>query len=707
MKKTKYLKILTIMSIVCYLCIPNHIVLAQTVATVSTEQELRDAVANSAYTDIRIDTDEITLTSPLEINRSIKFIGNDQVSVLKISGNIKHININDSVTLEFDNVSLIGRKTTTDDLANPGGGIYIKAGIDTLTLVNAVIKNCYNPSYGGAVSCYYPSGEPEIFDRNLIISGSKTDISGNTAARGGAVWVNKVTMNDGTISGNIATGAGKAYGGGIYAYGGFTMNGGTITDNHSIGGTITEGGGVCAGFYGDVIINDGTISNNTAMNNYASSIGGGVSTLNAFAISGGTISHNTADGSGGGVYANDVDIKGGVIDFNTTSGNGGGILGTGSFAMSNGIITNNQAAGDGGGIYISAFNPNFDYYDVSTYDYNAIFPITGGTIDGNTALRNGGGIYTAKLHYNASDLGTTADINFTNSLNISGGTFNHNSAVDGGGIYSDSDINEPGGVNVSGNTEITNNIASGNGGGIWIKELSNLIVGSSEVIFSGNSASAAYMIREADIALHQTNIKTTHFTSPFRYAYNNYDVNYIGDSLYVTYTVTYDANGAAGNVPIDNNQYTEGDTVTVKGEGELTIGGKVFAGWNTMADGTGMTYKEGETFIMPANDVVLYASWINEDESTTQQNEESTTPQNDESTTQQNDESTTQQNNESTTQQNNESTTQQNNESTTRQNDEGTLPQTGDGNLLFFVILIAFSGILLFVTRFKVSANKE
>lgn len=34
-----------------------------------------------------------------------------------------------------------------------------------------------------------------------------------------------------------------------------------------------------------------------------------------------------------------------------------------------------------------------------------------------------------------------------------------------------------------------------------------------------------------------------------------------------------------------------------------------FVGWNTAADGSGVTYQPGETLTMPDNDVTLYAMW--------------------------------------------------------------------------------------------------
>ena len=77
------------------------------------------------------------------------------------------------------------------------------------------------------------------------------------------------------------------------------------------------------------------------------------------------------------------------------------------------------------------------------------------------------------------------------------------------------------------------------------------------------------------------------------------------------YTVTYDGNGSTGgSVPIDTTNYEQGQTVTVLGNtGNLVETNYIFAGWNTMADGSGTTYTQGQTFTMGASNVTLYCKW--------------------------------------------------------------------------------------------------
>ena len=75
------------------------------------------------------------------------------------------------------------------------------------------------------------------------------------------------------------------------------------------------------------------------------------------------------------------------------------------------------------------------------------------------------------------------------------------------------------------------------------------------------------------------------------------------------YSVQYDANTGTGDVPVDGNDYKEGDQVTVLGSGTLTKPGYIFGGWNIAADGSGTTYQEGDQFPMGTEDITLYAVW--------------------------------------------------------------------------------------------------
>ena len=82
---------------------------------------------------------------------------------------------------------------------------------------------------------------------------------------------------------------------------------------------------------------------------------------------------------------------------------------------------------------------------------------------------------------------------------------------------------------------------------------------------------------------------------------------------YSIYTIAYNGNtNTSGNVPIDGSSpYAVDSTVTVLGNSGspvLAKQGFTFAGWNTIADGTGISYSQGNTFTINAN-TIMYAQW--------------------------------------------------------------------------------------------------
>ena len=79
-----------------------------------------------------------------------------------------------------------------------------------------------------------------------------------------------------------------------------------------------------------------------------------------------------------------------------------------------------------------------------------------------------------------------------------------------------------------------------------------------------------------------------------------------------TATVTYLANSAtSGTVPTDGKTYTQNQSATAANNtGSLEQTGFIFSGWNTAADGSGITYAAGSGNIpMSGGDVTLYAKW--------------------------------------------------------------------------------------------------
>ena len=74
-------------------------------------------------------------------------------------------------------------------------------------------------------------------------------------------------------------------------------------------------------------------------------------------------------------------------------------------------------------------------------------------------------------------------------------------------------------------------------------------------------------------------------------------------------SLVYNANGSTGGTVPATMEYDKGATVTVAGNtGGLVKTGFDFAGWNTLANGSGTTYQGGNTFTINAN-TTLYALW--------------------------------------------------------------------------------------------------
>ena len=79
-----------------------------------------------------------------------------------------------------------------------------------------------------------------------------------------------------------------------------------------------------------------------------------------------------------------------------------------------------------------------------------------------------------------------------------------------------------------------------------------------------------------------------------------------------TYSVTYNANGAAGgSVPVDASTYASGAAATILGNtGNLFKSvSNDFTGWNSAANGTGTTYPPGSSVTMGAANLTLYAQF--------------------------------------------------------------------------------------------------
>ena len=75
----------------------------------------------------------------------------------------------------------------------------------------------------------------------------------------------------------------------------------------------------------------------------------------------------------------------------------------------------------------------------------------------------------------------------------------------------------------------------------------------------------------------------------------------------IVYHVTYHANGGSGTAPSIQN-FTVVHPAEIQTQGTLSASGYRFDGWNSAADGSGVTYLAGDTYLEAA-DINLYAIW--------------------------------------------------------------------------------------------------
>jgi parallel beta-helix repeat protein len=255
-----------------------------------------------------------------------------------------------------------------------------------------------------------------------VLPGATLNLSGVTvrngqvaAGHGGGI-LNEGTLilADSVVTGNQTT---DGSGGGIFSSGTLAVTGTTVSSNTASG----YGGGISGG--GTSTISDATISSNSA------SAGGGVyADYGSTATLIGTSVTQNSSGRGGGIcLARSVNLTlaESTVAANASSARGGGIAtGGSSLHIVRSTISGNTASTNGGGIE----------------NEGGTVEVTGSTISGNQATNAGGGIE-----------------NFSNgTLKLTNATVSNNTATVGGGID-----------NASGAAALKNTIIAGNtaGGG--------------------------------------------------------------------------------------------------------------------------------------------------------------------------------------------------------------------------------------------------
>ena len=214
--------------------------------------------------------------------------------------------------------------TNADD--GGSGSLRIALGLNNLSGGNNTVV--FDPTFFATPRTIHLDGSLPPIGTPVTINGPGANlltIAGDNQSR--VLVINngvQVNLNGVTIAGGNA---GAEAGGGILNNGDLT-----ITGCHITGNTAAFGGGISDGNTASLVVQQSTISNNTAT---GSSTGGGISSLPSVTIINSTISGNTVTGSNGG--------------------NGGGLsLASGTIESS--TIANNSAAGpnSAGGLNVDA-----------------------------------------------------------------------------------------------------------------------------------------------------------------------------------------------------------------------------------------------------------------------------------------------------------------------------------------------------------------
>lgn len=165
---------------------------------------------------------------------------------------------------------------------------------------------------------------------------------------------------------------------------------------------------------GLVVLEDSRISGNGAL--APDSSGGGIF-ADEVQLLRSEVSNNTAVEEGGGIYADTITLTDGLVDANTLtgdSGRGGGAYGATLVSATRSTLSNNTAAESGGGIYadtVTLVDSLVDGNAVTTVasiggGVNAIlqFTATGSTLSDNSAGQFGGGVFSPLVSLRNSTL---------------------------------------------------------------------------------------------------------------------------------------------------------------------------------------------------------------------------------------------------------------------------------------------------------------
>ena len=173
-----------------------------------------------------------------------------------------------------------------------------------------------------------------ILDSAAVVTLSKVTIRNGSASGGGGIlnW-GTLTINNCTISGNLASSTSSAAGAGIFNYlGTVTINNSTLSGNQG-SSNFFAGGAICN--EGTLVVNNSTRSGNSA-GGVSGGGGGGIVNYATATISNSTMSGNSGTPAGGGILnsGGTVTLQNSIIANSTAGGNCSGTMTSNGYNLS-------------------------------------------------------------------------------------------------------------------------------------------------------------------------------------------------------------------------------------------------------------------------------------------------------------------------------------------------------------------------------------
>jgi hypothetical protein len=261
---------------------------------------------------------------------------------------------NASGDISFTNNNVTGNNSSSNNYSNYGGGIYVNASGNNISFTNNnVTKNTSHSSrsnsHGGAI--FINNTKKIIFLKNVISKNIATAPDSSYNSYGGAIFLNSGVKEITAIE-NIITENFSEIGGGIFTHNTehLILSNNTITQNNSDGIRSTKAS--C------IDISSNTIKGSTGTGIYITS--SSETSITCTITNNVIMNYNNPSNDGGGIFVENYQLininQNNIANNKATKGAGIYLNPASSLFLINNTITSNTAENQGGGIYIATSN---------------------------------------------------------------------------------------------------------------------------------------------------------------------------------------------------------------------------------------------------------------------------------------------------------------------------------------------------------------